>query len=329
MSTTTAWRYSINTFEVNTRGSNVSMLSLSTDTYAKLKAEESNPAIAAILAIYEPVFFAYRDLDQQYGVKAGEREGNTLGFEQYLDQMPLKLRQWESLIRAVYIEDSPEEKAIFPNKRKPFESGTYESRLDALGSLKLKTAADPTLATATTQITSFYNAALGARLVQQTSEGALGQLSDLRENQRILLADELVGVLGQVMFIHRHNLAEVERYFDLSLLRDTGTNKPFILSGGINPLQVVNLNSLAPDTNLNITAESVIRIKNTSDNPVQLTFYLADKPTDQPGPAPQFTLNPGETQEHTAADFAYNDFKNFNIYNLGGGTGKWEVEVEV
>ncbi len=322
------WRYRINTFESNTHTSHVKMLSLSTDTHAKLKAEEVNPAIAAIILIYEPVFFAYRDLDQQYGVKSGEYAGKTLGFEEYLDQMPLKLRQWESLIRAVYIEDSTEETAIFPNKRTPFLSGTYEKRLEALGTLKLKTAADPALATANTQVTSFYNAALGARLVQQTGEGALGQLSDLRENQRIILSEELMGVLGQLLFIHRHNLLEVERYFDLSLLRDTGGNEPVIVNGDINAGQVVNFNALAPD--LDAGAETVIRLKNTSSVPLILTFYSANGPADLPGPpAPQFTVTSGAVLEKVIGDFQLGTFPELNIHNGSGMNGSWEIEIDV
>jgi len=321
------WRFVINTFESNTNTSQVKMLSISTDTHAKLKAEEATPAIAAILLIYEPVFFAYRDLDQQYGVKSGEYAGKTLGFEEYLDQIPLKLRQWESIIRAVYIEDSPEEKAIFPNKRKPFESGTYENRLDALGTLKLKTAADPALATANTQVTSFYNAALGARLVQQTGEGALGQLSDLRENQRVILSEELMGVLGQLLFIHRHNLIEVERYFDLSLLRDTGGTQPLIINGNINANQVININALAPD--LDATAETIIRLKNTSAIPLILTFYSAMGALDLPGPGPQFTVASGATLEKVAGDFQFGTYSNFNIYNSSPMTGSWEVEFDM
>ena len=306
MSINTIWRYLVNTFEVNTRGSHVKMLTLSTDTHAKLKAEESNPAIADIILIYEPVFFAYRDLDQQYGVRSGEYQGTTLGFEQQMDLIPLKLRQWESMIRFVYIEDSPEEKAIFPNKRVPFESGTYESRLDALGALKLKTAADPALAAANAQITSFYNAALGARLVQQTSEGSFGQLGDLRENQRMLVANELEGVLGQLMFIHRHNLIEVERYFDLSLLTDTGNTTTKEIEGNVPTTGIHNI----PVDGIEPTDESMVTIEVTGD---AIALYAA--PATNVAPAgPTYTLAVGTVTITMAQFSALVGFSDTNIY---------------
>jgi hypothetical protein len=198
------------------------MLSLATDTHAKLKAEESNPLIAEILLFFEVVFFAYRDIGQQYEFRTGDYRGATLGFENIMDTVPQVIRTWESGVRAVYIEDTPEEKAIFPGKRGPFQTGTYENRLNAIGALATKTTGIPALAGVGAQVTSFYNTALAARLAQQMDEGSVGEISDLRENQRILLSKEMMGVLGKLMFIHRFNLVEVERYFDLSLLRKTG-----------------------------------------------------------------------------------------------------------
>lgn len=327
MATITGWRYRFNTFESNTRGSNIKMLSLSTDTHAKLKAEETNPAIADIILIYEPVFFAYRDLDQQYGVRSGEYAGKTLGFEEYLDQIPQQLRQWESLIRAVYVEDTPEERAIFPNKRTPFINGTYESRLDALGSLKLKVAADPALSTASTQITSFYNASLGARLVQQTGEGALQQLSDLRENQRIILSEELMGVLGTLLFIHRHNLTEVERYFDLSLLRDNADDVETAFTGTIDATSIINLNEQIDGSGIEIDNNTVVRMSNNSPAGVSLTFYLSDSPTASPGAGPQFTIASGSSLDKTIGELGAPGLTFFNIQNPTGEPGNWGIEL--
>ena len=95
MSSSNLWRYLINTFNVNTVGSHVKMLSLSTDTHAKLKAEESNPLIAEILLIFEAVFFAYRDIGQQYDFRVGDYRGATLGFENIIDSVPQVIRVWE------------------------------------------------------------------------------------------------------------------------------------------------------------------------------------------------------------------------------------------
>lgn len=324
MNASTNWRYVFNTFESNTRDSNVIMLSLSSDTHAKLKNEEANPVIAAILADYEPAFFAYRDLSEQYSIKSGEYEGTTLGFEEYLDQMPPKLKEWEGIIRAIYNEDTPEEKAIFPNKRVPFESGTYEKRLEALGALKTKVTNDPALAGAVTSVTSFYNAASGARLVQQMTEGAVGQLSDLRENQRLLLSEELMGVLGELISLYRHDLAQVERYFDLSLLTDSNTAPTAYVREGTIPSPGIETIDTA---DIPGTASSLIKLENPGNSTNR--YYFTDAEGNPPGPStPYVDVQPGQVITKTAGQLGLGGANSvFVVQNAGMVPGQWKATI--
>ena len=323
MSSSNLWRYLINTFNVNTVGSHVKMLSLSTDTHAKLKAEESNPLIAEILLIFEAVFFAYRDIGQQYDFRVGDYRGATLGFENIIDSVPQVIRVWESGVRAVYIEDSPEERAIFPGKRGPFQTGTYENRLNAIGSLATKTTGIPALAGVGAQVTSFYNTALAARLAQQTDEGSVGQTIDLRENQRILLSNELMGVLGKLMFMHRFNLVEVERYFDLSLLRKTGDDEPLIYEA-VAPIGISEIN---PDFELeNPTTDTLLKIKNLSTGTQVLSFYFSVVNNMPPMPPMVLVLNAEQEQTITLGQLGFpNQF--FLVQNTGPTAGKFSIEV--
>lgn len=324
MSSSNLWRYLINTFNVNTTGSHVKMLSLATDTHAKLKAEESNPLIAEILSVYEPVFFAYRDIGQQYEFRTGDYRGATLGFENIIDSVPQVIRQWESGVRAVYIEDTPEEKAIFPGKRGPFQTGTYENRLNAIGALATKTSGIPALAGVGAQVTSFYNTALAARLAQQMDEGSVGEISDLRENQRILLSKELMGVLGRLMFIHRYNLVEVERYFDLSLLRDiAGEENPLYYEG----TAPIGISLVEPDFELeDVNVDTTVKIKNLSAGTQVLTFYFAAAETDLPVPGVGVVLNAEQEQTVTLGQLGFpNEF--LLVQNSGPSEGKYSIEV--
>lgn len=318
MSTQNPWRYRINTFDANTIGSNVKMLSIASDTYAKLKAEQADIAIGSILLFYEPPFFAYRDICQQYDVRVGNYRGATLSFEQTMDLIPLKLREWESSIRAVYIEDSPKERAIFPSKRTPFESGTYEDRLNAIGALYAKLSVDPVLMPVSGQVSSFYNSALAARLAQQVDEGSLNQLSDLRENKRLQLSTDLMGVLGQLLFIHRTNLEEVDRYFDLSMLREPGVDD---ISGSLAPNALVNVktgsHTITPDTRL--------KIYNLSSVFAPLIFGFAETP-DSAVLSASLTLNPGESVEKTIAELGYNTANHYlNILNKTALPADWKI----
>jgi hypothetical protein len=232
---TRPWIFQINTFEVNTRGSNRKMLSLVTDTHSKLSGA-TDPDIMMLHGLLDPVYNNYRQICIDYDVVAGNREGGTLAFEIVMAQIPQQLRIWESGVRAVHFEDSPIEKSIFPNKRGPFQTGTYEERVGAIGTLAQKLNGMAGLAATHALVLSFYNMALGTRVAQQQDEGALAQMSDLREQQRVIVADMLYGILGYLMFKHRSERDMIDNYFDLTLLRsvgDGGTPATMTLSGTV------------------------------------------------------------------------------------------------
>ena len=213
------WIFLTNTFEVRTRKSNRKMLSLVTDTHAKLKAELADPEILQMFNLLDPAYDSYRQICINYDVAKGDYRGDTLAFKNLINGMSVEVRKWESAVRAVYVEDSAEEAAIFPHKRNPFLKSTYESRLSAIGTLAEQLAGIPALSAAHVMVQSFYNQALSTRLAQQEEEGDLAKQSDLRENQRVVVAKALYGVLGLLMCKYRENPEEIDRYFDLSLLR--------------------------------------------------------------------------------------------------------------
>lgn len=219
------WSFTINTFDVNTRGSNVKMLSLATDTHAKLMNENGDPDILNLFNILDPQYNNYRQVCINYDMVEGNYGGGTLAFENLLDTLPRHLRIWESGVRAVHYEDSPEEKAIFPSKRNPFLKGTYEERLIAIGALAKRLSSEPDLDDTYTLVNNFHVLALSTRLAQQQDEGAIAQMSDLREQQRKLVAEALFGVLGGLILKFRATPKQVNRFFDLELLRRKGAGQ--------------------------------------------------------------------------------------------------------
>lgn len=224
------WIFTSNTFEVNTQGSHKKMLALAADTEAKLKAEANDLAINALYQAYFPVYDTYRQIYMNYDVAAGNYEGQTLNVETSLtENLPKEIKKWEGFVRSIYAEDTPEEHSIFPNKRSPFTQSTYEDRISAVGALSKRLSLDsnPAIQAYAATVQSFYNLLISARETQQNNEGLLGHLSDIREEQRVLLADELYGVLGGLMQKFKADPAQITRFFDLSLLRQTGSqNNP-------------------------------------------------------------------------------------------------------
>ena len=166
-------------------------------------------------------------------------------------------------MRSVYIEDSPEEKGIFPNKRTPFLKGTYEDRILAVNVLYLKLNTDSNFTTLAPQVQSFYNVLLSARDTQQQQEGTLGLLSDTREQQRILMATELYGALGALMNKYKATPVSVAQFFDLSLLRETGLEVLTNIDAIIEPNAMLDA-GLLPEEG------TVIRFVNKTDVPLEI-----------------------------------------------------------
>lgn len=215
------WIFLSNTFEVQTRGTQVRALSLFTDTHAKLKNEDKDEDIAIMFVELDPVYNAYAQLYGQKQSIDGIYEGKTLGFEEILEQMPTELRKWESKVRYFFPEDTPTEHEIFPNKRSPFLTGTYETRILAVSALAEKLGNYSDLSAAQLQVQSYYNLLQGARLAQQEKEGASKQLSNLLENQRVVVCEVMYGILGLLMHKFRSDRPQIARFFDLTLLRNT------------------------------------------------------------------------------------------------------------
>ncbi len=120
------WIFTSNTFEVQTRNNFKKMLSLTLDHYGKLVAAAAmDPAFVAMRDAYETLNLNFQTSYANWKGAEGTHEGSTLNVEDLLKQLNTEVRSWEGTVRYVFPEDSPNEKSIFPNKRVPFQSGTY------------------------------------------------------------------------------------------------------------------------------------------------------------------------------------------------------------
>ena len=329
---TLLWKFLINTFFSQTADSMKKALSLTQDHLAKLTANEGEPDIAAIKTGYLPFHTTFITAYNQLNSKLGIYHGATQSFEEFLEELGSeKINEWRGQVFAVFPEGTADALAIFPRDRQPFQQDTYDQIVENVKALSLTLATyttKPTLVTLSTTVDAYYITISGARALQQTDEGSVETLrSNLRAAHK-LMCDGMYKNLGLLMAKYYQTPEQVANYYDLTLLRTT-VDEPVILNGTIEGVKVVNINGLAPD--INPTPETVIRLKNTSENAITLIFYSATSPTLLPGPGqgPQFTVNPGETLEKLFSDFNFDTYTDFNVYNPTAITGSWQVEVEV
>jgi hypothetical protein len=199
-------------------------MTLFADFHAKLKNEQDDADIAGMFIEFDNAYNPYSHLYAQWNTSESTYHGKTAGFEQLIqDDLLIEVRKWEGKVRAVFYEDSPTEIEIFPNKRAPFQTGTYEERISAIRGLATKLTEYPQLINVQAEVEAFYNQINLTRVTQQEKEGNVGRLSDKIENQRIVVCDVMYGILGQLMYKYRSSRHEITRFFDLSLLRQSTT----------------------------------------------------------------------------------------------------------
>lgn len=321
-----------NPFFSQTKDSHSKAVRLSTDSVDKLRTQ-TQPALVSIYNDYLPFHNAYMQLNVAVSIADGTYKGKTLGFNDVLDTLPEKLRDWEPQIYSIYREDSPTATEIFPNKRKPFYDGPYDIRLLNVQSLRDKllqlSAAEPALLPVQADVAAFYTLAETTRQTQQANEGQLSTLRLQRDEQREATMNAFWGIVyGGLLRVYYNTPELILGFIDLYELYDNSTTEPIVLEGNINSTQVVNLNGQIDDNN--IDENTVIVMKNTSASATQLYFYAANAPDVKPDGFVSVMLNPGEELSRTVADIGFTEVNTFfNIYNPSGNAGSWVVEVEV
>ncbi len=229
-----SWIYANNVFLNQTAGSQKKALTLFEDTFSKLSAgANADRTLQPIVASFQTSYENYQDLTAQKNKAQNFYEGHTRRFENELETIGLELRRWEGAVRAVYVEDSAEERMIFPNKRSPFLAGSYESRLNAIKTLALSLEDFAPLTQVQADVKSFYTGIALTRKKQQEHEGTNDRLSGDLETQRVATCWVLYGILGQLMHRFQHQSDRICDFFDLSLLRSTSATGTLAVLKGL------------------------------------------------------------------------------------------------
>lgn len=229
------WLFVTNTFESNTKGTQTKALRLFRDFHSKLHAQvATDPDIAAIFADFDGVYQQYEAMYAQKDAISGTYKGRTLNFEQTLSQLPALLRKWEGQVHFYFPEDSPEETELFPQRRTPFLSGSYDDRISAINSFLINLGNYSQLAGLQASVQSYYNTLVAARDVQQQKEGLNDQLSSLLEQQRVIVAQEMLGAYGKLLHKFRQNPELVLDFIEVELLRSkAGTGTLAVFKGKV------------------------------------------------------------------------------------------------
>ena len=325
------WIFSSNTFEVQTRGNFKKMLSLDEDHYGKLvEAALSDPYFVPLRDDYLPLHTAFTNIYSNWQGAEGTHGGSTASVETLLLQLKgPEIKAWEGVVRFVFPEDSPNEQSIFPNKRAPFQTGTYAQRISAVKTLAEKLATfttQPLLVTLSGTVQSFYNTIEATRMAQTGDELGISSQSSLLEQQRQLCAEGMYGNLGKLMYKFRAYPVDIEQFWDMSLLRNIA-DTAFIETLTINPHSIATA-GLTEEEREAVQADTPVVLRNSSTAAVNIKAGFSAAAG---GAAPfTITLEPGEERTLSASELGWSSEKKFlTAENTFDETGTLEIEIDI
>ncbi len=318
------WSYLVNTFEVNTRKAFNKMVRIGNDHDSRLHAEIDDPEIEALWNFLNPLLVVFQNLFSAWKASISLRMSKTLLLTKRFKELGDNwIKDWEGEVYYHYREGTPESMAIFPNKRKPFQVGTYEERIIAVNTLASSLTPYPVLATLKTAVLAKYAILLADRDAQkQAMTNVAKNASDL-EKQRIVLAKALYRSLGSLMTKFYESASDVERFFNLTLIRrssadSTGlfNNSGTVNAGASNVIDVPNKFDLSINANF---------IFANVEGGSELHFFFANTAAATDSPNKGVVL-PGETLEASAAELGWSTTnKMFIVKNTGGMTAEYEL----
>jgi len=234
---TRLWHFLLNTFLFRTRSNYKMALELGLDHQARLTHNQGEAVVASMLLTFNPVLQAFVAADLNLNAALGDYKSDTLTVKQLFNLMNTeKLSFWEGQVHAHFPKGTPEELQYFPRSRKLFQTGTYSQRIQAIKVLGTKCAAIAVLNPVSVDILAFHLQLESARALQMSDGKArVAALRDIRELARVAMCTEMYGNLGLLMHLFRADTVQVERFFDLTLLRRktiTGP-EPIIVNGTV------------------------------------------------------------------------------------------------
>lgn len=214
------WNILSNMFEVKTRGSFKKANAFGQYHFAVLKSHSSEPLIQPMYNSFGPVFIDFQNAYTRWHMSEGLLKASVLGLNQALLSVNQKLKDWEPQVYVVYRQGTPEADGIFPNKRTPFYKGSDILRLEAVGTLAKALESYPALAAVHADVLSFYHLLKSKVDARHGAEAQIRTYSETLEQKRQKLCAEMYGNLGMLMYIYRHQIKNVEHYFDMGVIKN-------------------------------------------------------------------------------------------------------------
>lgn len=317
---TNVWHYAENQFDNCTKQSKKRMNRISADHEAKLLAGNEDPVIAELAGRFSPVRTAFSNAYVAAISANAVYKGKTLYFENMKKELSgTKIEDWDIRIQVVYKQGTPTYIELLPNGRHPFQTGTNDQRVEEVTALGLRLTSYLPLAALQGEVELFGEQMKDARNLQQQKEELVAQASDDLEAQRIATAEMMYGDLGVLMDKFRSNPTEIERYFDLEAIRNTGPEKNEVFEGTVAGGDSLNIISGGFDS------ETEFLFANPG---ITTLAYFTSPTADGVYSGMGVQLAPGESINKTAGEIGNPEYTFLNVTNIDeDNQGSYSVTV--
>lgn len=323
------WHFSNNTFETATKGSAKKLIILAADHLSKLKAESTKPEIADIVAETEVPVFDFTTYFAELKAASGVYKGTTLAFKRKIEELRgTKIKEWDIKIQNVHIDGTSDYTCILPKGRAPFQKGAYENRIANVYALFKQLEEYPSLSAIKTEVLAYHTLLVEMRDNQQRKEGLVNEMSAELKKAAKVLTNQMYKNTAKLMLIYFETPGQIERYFDLTLIRRKNTKKADMDDDVYGPFDgTVNAGKVTNVLDNNFTALSDINIENTGSVP--LLFYLSNNPNaDMQPPTIGIEIAPNTSQTHPVLEFGAAFVPYLNVKNLSNSlVGSFEVMI--
>ena len=290
------WSLLRNTFDNVTKNNFKRAFLLSRDHRDKLKGLViTEPTLLNDYQLFNTDFEAFEVQYQAVNSNFGLYQGQTMQVENaFGDLVSTLARKWDVMVQVEYDQNSPEYKMILPDGRRLFQTGPYDIRLAAVGSLlsNVQNSNNPNFGALIANIQNWLNDTQAVRTTQQQTEAQDQSLRQDLESKRQKMMQTMHATFFALCyhFAKANDLVKMETLYELKYLR-SNTAK-----GGVTPATQQNTLTLLPQEQKvllkgSFTESSLFELKNTSS--ASLMFWLANSDS-APMPNDAFSLAANE-----------------------------------
>ena len=276
--------------------------------------------IADAYKLTHPFFIKYDQAYSFWDSLRGSNPSNTQSIVDLIDELSSTLiRNWDIRIQSIYDIKTSMYKKLMPNRRIPFQTGTFAVREDAVKYLIAAIGNDAKLASVKTEVQSFLDSLIAAKTAQSNQLADIDKAVNDLEAARKLCADYLYYNKGVLMQVYFQNTSMIDNFYPVDLLISKVQTYFTVTLNDQKPKRVVKRKFDVQKQKLKVT--------NKGDFPILLFF--TNGLTDVPAPGtPVLTVPAKTTDIYDFQSMNYTDKLRF-LYVQYTGTYTTEVDLEI